>query len=339
MSDNNHKERQPNHDAEAMSESKKPGSPDKSETKEGGLRSRGDRVVKAVSAGIAGAAIEETVKESYRQVDRAIHRSDSATPPPEDDGATEVSEEELFTSEDDAGAVEVTIVPPWDTTNQGEDGLEADVPGIFFVGFFVPEQSDLNDLEATNAELVDSLRPDFLELGEALPQFLVDSNGFATPEEMAEADLLPELNIQWMHAESYHIVPGDTLSEIALAHGTSVETLMGLNPHIEDPNLIYAGTDLIVPRDDETPDAPAEVLEAEWTDIPAFQEVESDVEAHGDGDFQPIDWEEFESQGSADYQDALDHSDFDAYDAPASYMDDGFGEADWGDFDASLGFR
>ena len=40
----------------------------------------------------------------------------------------------------------------------------------------------------------------------------------------------------------YYIVkPGDTLSEIAVAHRTTVSKLQALNPRIKDANLIYAG--------------------------------------------------------------------------------------------------
>ena len=39
----------------------------------------------------------------------------------------------------------------------------------------------------------------------------------------------------------YRIVPGDTLGDIAKKYNTTVAKLMQLNPHIKNPNLIYAG--------------------------------------------------------------------------------------------------
>ena len=39
----------------------------------------------------------------------------------------------------------------------------------------------------------------------------------------------------------YCVVKGDTLSEIAMRYGTSVNRLMALNPNIKNPNLIYPG--------------------------------------------------------------------------------------------------
>jgi len=322
-----------------MNDDQTSGSSDKPGKKKQRRRSMVDRVVKAVSAGIAGAAIEETAKEAFRQVERVIRRTDGPALSPEDDAATEINEADLLAFEEGSEVVEATVIPAENESTYGEVGFGADVPDTFFVACIVPEQSGLNDLEDADAEWVEASPSDFLEFGELLPYFLVDSSGFATSEEMAEASLLPVLNIQFMQAESYHIVPGDTLSEIALAHGTSVETLMGLNPHIEDPNLIYAGTDLIVPQHSESQDVPAEVLEVELTDHSDFQQSEIDVEEHSDGDFEPIEWEQFEPHESADYQDALDQMDFNDFEPPASYIDDGFGEVDWGDFDASLGFR
>lgn len=42
----------------------------------------------------------------------------------------------------------------------------------------------------------------------------------------------------------HNIIRGDTLSEIALRYGTSIERLMSLNAQIKDPDLIYAGRTL-----------------------------------------------------------------------------------------------
>jgi LysM repeat protein len=45
------------------------------------------------------------------------------------------------------------------------------------------------------------------------------------------------------------IQAGDTLSAFAERFDTSVQALMGINPKIDDPNLIYAGEQLNVPLD------------------------------------------------------------------------------------------
>ena len=39
----------------------------------------------------------------------------------------------------------------------------------------------------------------------------------------------------------YTIVSGDTLSGIAQKHGTSITSILKLNPGIKNPNVIYLG--------------------------------------------------------------------------------------------------
>ena len=46
----------------------------------------------------------------------------------------------------------------------------------------------------------------------------------------------------------YLIRSGDTLSEIAEAHGVPMDAILALNPQIEDPDLIYAGATLRMPE-------------------------------------------------------------------------------------------
>jgi LysM repeat protein len=48
----------------------------------------------------------------------------------------------------------------------------------------------------------------------------------------------------------YPIQSGDTLSEIAQAHHTTIDHIMELNPDISNPDLIYAGNNLVVPLGD-----------------------------------------------------------------------------------------
>jgi LysM repeat protein len=49
----------------------------------------------------------------------------------------------------------------------------------------------------------------------------------------------------------YEVQPGDTLSEIAFEHGTSIDHIMAENPQIDDPNLIYTGEEILVPTQDD----------------------------------------------------------------------------------------
>jgi len=45
----------------------------------------------------------------------------------------------------------------------------------------------------------------------------------------------------------YIVQPGDTLWAIARRCGSSVEELLRLNPHIQDPDLIHPGDELSLP--------------------------------------------------------------------------------------------
>lgn len=47
---------------------------------------------------------------------------------------------------------------------------------------------------------------------------------------------------------AYNIVRGDTLSGIARRYSVSISQILALNPQITNPNLIYAGTTIQIPR-------------------------------------------------------------------------------------------
>ena len=55
---------------------------------------------------------------------------------------------------------------------------------------------------------------------------------------------------------TYTIKPGDTLSKIAQANGTTVSELASLNG-ISNPNLIYAGNTIKLPGADNNASQPA----------------------------------------------------------------------------------
>ncbi|NLJ31477.1 MAG: LysM peptidoglycan-binding domain-containing protein [Clostridiales bacterium] len=45
----------------------------------------------------------------------------------------------------------------------------------------------------------------------------------------------------------YTVKPGDNMSKIALKHGVTLKALIAANPQIKNPNLIWAGTVLLIP--------------------------------------------------------------------------------------------
>jgi LysM repeat protein len=120
----------------------------------------------------------------------------------------------------------------------------------------------------------------------------------------------------------YHIQSGDTLSEIALEHGTSVEEIMAINPDIQDPNLIYAGNDLNLPEGSVFPDfnSPQEMPNAD-----GLAEVSLEDISLPDGEMDQIDWDNFENP---QYAEQLTETGFDDFSMPDSYEENGSMEFD-----------
>lgn len=55
----------------------------------------------------------------------------------------------------------------------------------------------------------------------------------------------------------YHTVQyGEYLGQIAHRYGVSVQAILNANPHIKNPNLIYYGTVIYIPRGNATVDPP-----------------------------------------------------------------------------------
>jgi LysM repeat protein len=54
---------------------------------------------------------------------------------------------------------------------------------------------------------------------------------------------------------AYLVHPGDTLSGIAASHGVSLAAVETANPHLANPNLIYAGQTLEIPKTSSTAQA------------------------------------------------------------------------------------
>lgn len=61
---------------------------------------------------------------------------------------------------------------------------------------------------------------------------------------------LPDAAAQGPCGQSYTVVYGDTLNQIAARCETTVEALLRANPELDNPNLIYVGTCLEMPAED-----------------------------------------------------------------------------------------
>jgi LysM repeat protein len=112
----------------------------------------------------------------------------------------------------------------------------------------------------------------------------------------------------------YQIQYGDTLSEIAAANNTTVANLMELNPHIENPNMIFAGDHLVIPTNDYATN-PYEGWNPQWNQS-------ADIYlADGSSDYGIIDWGSFEDQPLDDYSGFLQTENFQEYSNFESYLD------------------
>ena len=67
----------------------------------------------------------------------------------------------------------------------------------------------------------------------------------------------------------YIIKPGDNLTKIARANGTTIKDIMAANPQIKDPNKIYAGAQLNLPNATAPAATPAQAPAATPAQAPA----------------------------------------------------------------------
>jgi LysM repeat protein len=111
----------------------------------------------------------------------------------------------------------------------------------------------------------------------------------------------------------YQIQQGDTLSEIAATHNTTIEQLMELNPNITDPNLIFAGNELNIPSNDNFITPPDELN-------PLLNDSSNVFIAQNETNFDSVDWSSFEDQPLDDYSEFLQSENFDDYSLSDSYL-------------------
>lgn len=211
------------------------------------------------------------------------------------------------------------------------------------------------------AELVDGSHVEFTASGPILDSMMIDNEAhYAQGNDfLVEAnhgysdDYTPEVS----EGHDYEIKYGDTLSELAAEHNTSVARIMELNPHLENPNVIMAGEHIVLPENDHISN-PYEGWQAEWSETHHHDlhthaveisdgtmeenynmEEEYNTEEHYQGDdyietdeisiddhgvsgeYESMDWESFEDQPMDDYSSHLEHTDFDTYDDPNAYLD------------------
>jgi len=238
---------------------------------------------------------------------------------------------------------------------------------VYSVSFLDIDGDGESDIQTAEFQTVDGVTVSYTEFGNSLDSLFTNDLMLADNTDYVDCGYCGVQEVSMMDSYLYEIQPGDTLSEIAAANNTSVEQLMDLNPQISDPDLIYAGNNLIVPDGDafEYPqNFESTTFIAEETD--AFQSgefaVEEPMEIFGEGpddsmfveedyfiseeqtetptgEFVAIDWESFyDNPVSNPYTEELDGMDFEAMETPQSYSEVDYGMEDFGMDESAIGF-
>ena len=124
------------------------------------------------------------------------------------------------------------------------------------------------DIMTIEADMVDGSHISMSASGSALDSLMIEDVQLADHNDyivQASENTFEGFSGECIGASEYHIQSGDTLSEIAAANGTSVAHIMELNPSIDDPNVIYAGDDILIPENDVV-SGPYEGWRPEWSD-------------------------------------------------------------------------
>lgn len=190
---------------------------------------------------------------------------------------------------------------------------------------------DENNTAPAQTLFADGTTVEIEEAGDTLSPLFTSGIAYAAPQDYAQYAEFQPANNDSQIIQTYHIEAGDTLSEIALQHNTTVDRIMELNPQIEDADLIYAGDDLILPGEEDIdldlPDAESATPAEEVVDLIELEDNSAELESQ---EFEQVDWASFEggaTTSSDEYNNLLSNTDFDTYDTPDSYpLDMGGGD-------------
>lgn len=213
---------------------------------------------------------------------------------------------------------------------------------IYHVNAMDHGSSSTNSIDSVHieAEMVDGSHVEFTASGPILDSMMMENDAqYAHGTDYIEAandGSVEGYSTTTSEGHDYEIKYGDTLSELAAEHNTSVARIMELNPHLENPNIIMAGEHIVLPENDHISN-PYEGWQAEWSETPhhynhqpietTYEEEYNNAEeiaiddTETSGQFDSMDWESFEDQPMDDYSSHLEHTDFNAYDDPNAYLD------------------
>ena len=301
-----------------------PPKPDTNKTKSS---SKGISTGAAIAGAAAAAAVGVTVGTVYaEEIKDGIERGKQVF----------AVTDEVTADGEDATIIDPEDVEPLDGNNDLLDAVNSisgkitDEDGNVYAvsledfdgdGAFEVQEFDIQGMDgsnfhfASNGDGVDPMLSGLM--GIAGPADYVETGGFAIPASFV--DQVPNI-------ESYQIQPGDTLSEIAQSHQTSIANIMDLNPEITDPNKIQAGAQLILPTDDDindpyqgldnqwlhtgTNEFPANIVSAEGVDSTGMAWQDVPVES---ASYEQVDWGSFEEEAASDsdYESLFTETNFD----------------------------
>ena len=282
--------------------------------------------VAGVAAGVAGVAVGTIFSEDIKNVFSS-----------EAFDAPESPEDEI---QDVTSSVETDHTASTASDNIHASSFEAssiDAQGNTYTVSLVDENSDGHiDIASGEAHMVDGSSVSFTASGDTLNSLLNSDVSIANASDFgsqpqfvhipAQIDDIPFVS----DTMSYEIQSGDTLSEIAATHNTSIENLMELNPDISDPNMIYTGNNLVIPTNDNISN-PYEGFESPQNNdssvIASNESVptENSSELTEEGSFESVDWASFNDAPVSmdEYSDGLAQSDFDSFETPSNYLESG----------------
>jgi hypothetical protein len=262
----------------------------------------GGMAAAAVAGAALGVAFGDDIKEAYANITEG---SENST----DQNVTPVS---VSSTNEDVGynhQPHIDSIKYTDTDGTVYSVSLADVDGD-------------GNTDYTSGEIifVDGSSIGVIQSGNPLSPMFTSGLDYATPQDYTlHIDFVSHLdNIS--EANVYHIEAGDTLSEIALENHTSVDDIMMLNPHIENPDVIYAGDNHILPDDSNNiiQELPYEMTSI--SDIGSSDKVDDSMADFSTGihtqEYHQIEWASNPDQ----YQELLSNTDFDSYNTPDSYL-------------------
>lgn len=254
--------------------------------------SKGAFAAGVAGAGVAGVAAGTVFSEDIKGAVEAIATNFSGNT----DDIPEVTEDmsqgsASLTFSDTTGVYEVALT---DTIGDGNiDSLNIEAQLVDGTNVQFAASGSLLDQLFNNEQIEVASTNDYLA------NILGVFEGF-TPESLNSID--------------YQIQYGDTLSEIAAANNTTVANLMELNPHIENPNMIFAGDHLVIPTNDYATN-PYEGWNPQWSQSQEFYLAQNET------NFDAMDWASFEDQPLDDYSEFLLAENFHEYSNIDSYLD------------------